>query len=241
PAAGQGRTVEPAARPRQFVNPVPARLLVITDRHQAGKPLAETVADCLAGGARWILFRDKDLPPADRRELARRVAAAVRSVPGARLSVSGDPALAEEVEADGVHVQSLTAIAEARKRLRPRCVIGFSAHRPEEVRAAGEAGADYVTLSPVFVTASKPGYGPALGTAAIAEASRSDVQVLALGGVTPATAGSCFTAGAAGVAVMGEAMRAADPVIAIRALLASFGREGGDAGAAARAEGGARA
>jgi thiamine monophosphate synthase len=45
------------------------------------------------------------------------------------------------------------------------------------------------------------------------------LAVLALGGVDPATAGACVEAGAAGVAVMGGIMRAADPAAAVRALL----------------------
>ena len=40
-------------------------------------------------------------------------------------------------------------------------------------------GADYVTLSPIFATASKPGYGPALGLASLA-AARAVVVVGAL-------------------------------------------------------------
>ena len=45
----------------------------------------------------------------------------------------------------------------------PRALIGASAHSASEAAALLRAGADYVTVSPVFVTASKPGYGPALG------------------------------------------------------------------------------
>ena len=43
--------------------------------------------------------------------------------------------------------------------------------------------------------------------------------MLALGGVDPATARACVDAGAAGVAVMGGIMRAADPAAAVRALV----------------------
>jgi len=73
------------------------------------------------------------------------------------------------------------------------------------------AGADYVTVSPVFLTVSKPGYGPALGTDGLARiVARVAGPVIALGGVTAANAASCRAAGAQGVAVMGEVMRAAD-------------------------------
>ena len=79
------------------------------------------------------------------------------------------------------------------------------------MREAASAGADYVTLSPIFPSASKPGYGPALGTNILGEAAKLGIPVLALGGVTADKAAACRAAGAAGIAVMGPAMRSSDP------------------------------
>ena len=82
-------------------------------------------------------------------------------------------------------------------------------------------GADYVTLSPIFLTDSKPGYGPAIGLDALAAAaSNAPGPIVALGGIAPDNAAQCLAAGARGIAVMGEIMRAADPEAAIRRLLA---------------------
>ncbi len=69
------------------------------------------------------------------------------------------------------------------------------------------------------MTASKPGYGPALGLEGLARiAARAPGPVIALGGVTPDDAATCRAAGARGVAVMGEIMRTADP----QAMVARF-------------------
>jgi len=77
-----------------------------------------------------------------------------------------------------------------------------------------------VTLSPTFLTGSKPGYGPALGLDALAAAAaKAPGPIVALGGITPHNAAACLAAGARGVAVMGEIMRAADPETTIRRLL----------------------
>ena len=68
-------------------------------------------------------------------------------------------------------------------------------------------GADFVTYSPIYPTASKPGYGPAVGTASLAEVVEGvRVPVFALGGITPARVSECLTAGAFGVAVMSGVM-----------------------------------
>jgi thiamine-phosphate pyrophosphorylase len=80
-----------------------------------------------------------------------------------------------------------------------------------------------VTLSPIFLTASKPGYGPAVGLAALAAAARlSPGPVVALGGIGADNIAACLAAGARGIAVMGEIMRAADPEATVRRLLVAI-------------------
>ena len=45
------------------------RLLVLTDRHQAGGDLVEVVRAVVSAGAPAIVVREKDLPQAERAEL----------------------------------------------------------------------------------------------------------------------------------------------------------------------------
>jgi thiamine-phosphate pyrophosphorylase len=190
------------------VTALPGRLLVITDRHQAHHSL-ETIAAAIGrGSGRWLLLRDKDLPAMERRDLATRLAR-IAADHGVALSVSTDVALAAEISAAGIHLQAAAQVAPARARL-GGALVGISAHSLADVAAAAAAGADYVTLSPIFLTGSKPGYGPALGTEALRSAAAYGIPVLALAGVTAQTAGACLSAGAAGVAVMGGVMRAED-------------------------------
>jgi thiamine-phosphate pyrophosphorylase len=200
------------------MRPLPGPLLVITDRHQARHSI-ETIASAIGrGGGRWLLLRDKDLACEERRDLAIRLAK-IAAECGFALSVSTDVDLAAEVRAAGIHLQAAAAVAPARARLGSAAIIGVSAHGLDDVVAAAAAQADYVTLSPIFLTASKPGYGPALGTAALRAAAEREFPVLALGGVTAETAAACLAAGARGVAVMGEIMRAGDPAGIVRDLV----------------------
>jgi thiamine-phosphate pyrophosphorylase len=206
---------------------LPGQLLVITDRRQARHSI-EAIAEAVAkAGARWLLLRDKDLEPPARRVLAARLAE-IAGRHTMHLSVSRDVGLAAEYGAS-VHLQSAAAVDAARRRLRPGAVIGVSAHGLGDVAAAAAAGADYVTLSPIFLTSSKPGYGPALGVAAITPAAKLGIPVLALGGVTAGVVGACFDAGASGVAVMGEIMRSDDPGRTIGGLLAACRYGAGEA------------
>jgi len=199
------------------MKPLPLPLLVITDRHQARHSI-ETIAEAVGqAGGRWLMLRDKDLEPAQRRSLATRLAE-ITGRHGMHLSVSRDVALAAECAAS-VHLQRAAAVGDARQRLAPGALIGVSAHGLNDVAAAAAAGADYVTLSPIFLTSSKPGYGPALGVAAIERAASLGIAVLALGGLTADLVRPCLAAGAAGVAVMGEIMRSDNPGRAVGGLL----------------------
>jgi thiamine-phosphate pyrophosphorylase len=197
--------------------PVPP-LLVISDRQQARRPLEEIAAAVFAGGCRWFSLREKDLPPAERSALLRALVVLGRRW-DATVSVHEDIDAAVAAGAGGVHLPSGGSPEAARSQL-PDVLIGASAHSAEEASMLLRAGADYVTISPVFLTDSKPGYGPALGLDGLADiVARTPGPVIALGGIAAENAALCRSAGARGVAVMGEIMRAADPRSVVEAVL----------------------
>lgn len=194
-------------------------LLVITDRRQAFRPLEEVAEACFTGGCRWLSLREKDLAPADRSELLRRLIS-LGDKSHATVMIHDDLDVAERVGAAGIHLPAASSPALARRRLGPAALIGVSAHGAEDIVRAAAEGADYVTLSPIFLSASKPGYGPALGLEALRRAA--PLPVLALGGVNETNAARCVAAGAAGIAVMGSVMTARDPASIMAALLKSL-------------------
>jgi len=201
------------------VNPLPVPpLLVITDRRQARRPLDEVAAAAFAGGCRWLSLREKDLQADERRAILDRILAAAAPY-GATVIVHDDLAAARRCA--GVHLPAGSDPTEARRLLGAGALIGQSAHSVEAAVAAECAGADYVTLSPIFITASKPGYGPALGPEILSRARTTlTIPVLALGGVDAGTIAACLSAGAAGAAVMGPVMRSEDPAATVRDLIA---------------------
>lgn len=200
---------------------LPAPLLLITDRTQNPRPLVETVAAALEGGCRWMMLREKDLPPDELLALAREIAA-LTSAKGATLSINSDMAAAKALKA-GLHLPSDGSALAARAALGPGALIGQSAHSLAEAEKALDTGADYVTLSPIFASASKPGYGPALGIEGLRKAAaRLRIPIVALAGIDAGNAAACLRAGASAVAVMGGVMRADDPAAEVHALLAAL-------------------
>ncbi|MFC7248181.1 thiamine phosphate synthase [Catellatospora aurea] len=187
-------------------------VVVVTDRRQAARPLVDVVAGAVTGGARIVLLREKDLPRGQRLRLAAALRELLRPV-GGLLIVAGQDTL----DGEALHLRAGAIAPLGRPRL-----LGRSCHDEAELdRLSTE---DYVTLSPVFPSRSKPGYGPPLEPAGLRRlAARAGRAVLALGGVeSPEQAAACRDAGAAGVAVMGAVMRAADPAQAYANLRAAW-------------------
>jgi thiamine-phosphate diphosphorylase len=193
-------------------------LLVLTDRAQSPRPLPDTIRAAVDGGARAVLLREKDLPPAERETLAKELADLLHPVAG-RLIVAGG-GLPTGGLPTGIHLAAADPLPGREAGL----VVGRSCHGAREVAAAAAEGVDYVTVSPVFPTLSKPGYGPALGLAGLHRlVALAGVPVYALGGVDATNAAACREAGAAGVAVMGAVMRAADPATLVHHLTRAVG------------------
>jgi len=194
-------------------------LLLVTDRRQARAPLENILAAAFAAGCRWASLREKDLPEPEQIALARALHAVARQH-GARLTLHGSAETAKAAGVDGVHLSGGADAVAARNLLGSSALIGISVHTPSEAARVPAGTVDYVVAGPAFETASKPGYGPALAEAGIAAiASATPLPLIAIGGIEADNIGGILRAGAAGVAVMGGVMRAADPGEIIRELL----------------------
>ncbi len=183
--------------------------MLLTDRHQLppGRTLPGTVREAISAGAHAVLIRERDLPLADRLDLAEAVQTA-----GAQAILAWTGA---EPASFGLHLRS----ADPAPDIRP-ALLGRSVHNAAELAASQSL--DYVTLSPVAATASKPGYGPALGTDGLAQLLRAPhPPVYALGGVTLELIPDLRRAGVHGVAVMGSVMRASHPGSVVAQLVAA--------------------
>jgi thiamine-phosphate pyrophosphorylase len=191
------------------------RLLVVTDRTQAAGPLAGVVADAVAAGARAVLLRDRDLPDDERAALAADLRAVLDPVGGLLVTAGSVAGPAHPAVHPAVHLAAAEPFPDPRPAL-----VGRSCHSAAELAQARAEGCDWAFLSPVFPTASKPGYGPALGVEGFARLRPPGPPVYALGGVLPEHVPDLLAAGAHGIAVMGPVMRAPSAVRDYLAALA---------------------
>ncbi|WP_433344719.1 thiamine phosphate synthase [Micromonospora sp. CA-111912] len=185
---------------------------MLTDRWQARRGLVDVVGAAVAGGVRWVVLREKDLPRAERAALAADLRPILAGAGGTLVVAGPDP-----LGGDAAHLPAAGPYPPPRLGL-----VGRSCHDAAEL--ARLTTEDYATVSPVYPSRSKPGYGPPLRPARLGGLIRlSPVPVLALGGIeTPGQVRACVEAGAVGVAVLGAIMRADDPGEAAAALAIPF-------------------
>ena len=185
--------------------PVDFHLLLVTDRLLVrGRSLENVLQEAVDAGVSAIQLRERDLPTNELLSLAQRIHAMTkdRAVP---LIINDRVDMAVALDLNGVHLRaSSLPVSAARRVAGTHRLIGVSAHSVTEVQQAGDDGADYVILGPIFETPSKREFGEPLGLAVLADACRhSSVPVFAIGAITRERIESVRGAGAFGVAMIG--------------------------------------
>jgi len=199
-------------------------LYLVTDRALAGARGVEAVVQAaVAGGVTIVQWREKRgrRRASQLRIMTLREWLRLRQVP---FIVNDDVELALACDADGVHVgQGDLACAEVRRRVGPERLVGVSVSTVAEAMQAARDGADYLGVSPVFATPTKPDAPAAAGLDGLA-AIRAAVRLplVAIGGIHAGNAAEVMAAGADGIAVVSAIMAAADPRAAAQALRATI-------------------
>jgi thiamine-phosphate pyrophosphorylase len=88
----------------------------------------------------------------------------------------------------------------ARRLLGPEKIIGVTVHNLAEALLAESIGADYLGVSPIFQTATKPDAGKPAGIRLIEEIrAQVDIPLIAIGGINHSNASEVVRAGADGL------------------------------------------
>jgi thiamine-phosphate pyrophosphorylase len=214
------------------------------DESTRRRELLAKVSEAARARVDYIQLRERDLRAGELEVLAREALAAIRNntpqgignrelrtgpESRTRLLINSRTDVALAVDADGVHlhaddvnpaeVRHVWEASARQLRTTDHFLVAASCHTVADVFRAESERADFAVFAPVFGKSSAPGRQPT-GLAALREACRAKIPVLALGGITVENAASCLEAGAAGVAGIRlfQENRIEDVVQALRAL-----------------------
>lgn len=193
-----------------------SRLYAIADLDvcaAAGREVDAVARAFAEAGVSHVQLRAKSADSGTFLALADRVATALRGT-GATFIVNDRVDVAAAVGA-GVHLgQHDLPAGEARRLLGPDAVIGRSTHTPEELARALSEPVSYVAFGPVFATGTKANPDPVVGLDGLARAAATahaaGRPIVAIGGITLATAAAVVGAGADAVAVISALCAAGD-------------------------------
>lgn len=195
---------------------VDLRVYLVTD--PAHEDLERVVAEAVAGGVTCVQVRDKSATSADRTALT----ASLRALlPRDTLVLANDDLDAARA-GDGLHVGvDDVSPSAARAALGATAVIGWSINDLDQLDDHTQlAACDYLAVSPVWDTATKPDTSLAWGVDGIREVRRraGRVPIVAIGGIDAGNAAEVVEAGADGIAVVSAICGADDPRAAAHAL-----------------------
>lgn len=131
--------------------------------------------------------------------------------------------LVEQLGFDGAHVDAGDLKpAEARKLLGPDRIVGTFGGGEALLPGILHSGADYFSIGPVFATRTKQTSLPLIGMEGVRrlrEQAGPGPVLVAIGGITLATAVEALSAGATVVAIAGALFRQTDPAAEFRRWL----------------------
>jgi thiamine-phosphate pyrophosphorylase len=183
--------------------------------------LPQALEATLKGGARAVQFRDKGMRLRQKQRKALRSLCAAH---GALFIVNDDPALAAELQADGVHLgRNDCGIARAREFLGKHALVGVSCYNDLERAIEMQAlGADYVAFGSFYRSLVKPDAVQAPISLLRRARERLKIPIVAIGGITPQNAVPLIEAGAAAVAVISAVFARPDIEAAARRFVELF-------------------
>jgi thiamine-phosphate pyrophosphorylase len=170
----------------------------ITDSTLTVNGILEDTRRALEAGVVLVQYREKEKGLPERLNEARQLLALCRQA-GVPFIVNDDVEVAGKVGADGVHVgQEDASPVEARAALGAEAIVGVSVGSAQEAEAAEASGATYVSIGPVFETATKPDAGAAIGIEGVrAIRAATTLPLAAIGGLNVSNTQEVVEAGAA--------------------------------------------
>jgi thiamine-phosphate pyrophosphorylase len=193
-------------------------------KFSAGRSNIEVVQQMIKGGIRLIQYREKRPHKsfAEMLDECRTIRHLTREA-GVLLIINDYPAIAQLVDADGVHVgQDDFPVPAVRQLIGPGKLIGLSTHGPEQAAAAVAAGADYIGVGPIYSTQTKEDVCAPVGFGYLDHVVRTcPLPFVAIGGIKEHNLGEVLAHGATTVCLVTEIVGAADIAVTTSRLQAA--------------------
>ena len=178
-------------------------LYAISNAAELGREkFLERLQVALENGLKLVQMREPGLSRDAMRELSLRAVKLAHTY-GAQVLINSDIELANEIGADGVHLNSIQLAA---CKSRPDVTwCAASCHNADELQRANNLGFDFVVLSPVLPTRSHPDATHLGWQTFSAMAANSAIPVYALGGLCCDDMEQAWQNGAHGIAMLRQA------------------------------------
>ena len=187
--------------------------LVLSEEYGAGRPLLHIAEQAIAGGIDILQMREKCK---SREELLRlgHILASLCKKNGVTFIVNDDPLLAQELDADGVHLgqEDLQQypINMVRQLIGQDKIIGLSTHSREQFHLANLMDVDYLAFGPIFPTLTKKYH---IGVGDVAQVLQTALKpVVFIGGINTDNLDALLAEGASNIALIRDIMQAEDIV-----------------------------
>lgn len=188
-------------------------LYLVTDRGYIGnRKLVKVVQQAVAGGVTAVQLREKNCSTREFIKLGQEIKSRLKNknIP---LIINDRIDIALAIQADGVHLgQEDMPVKMARDILGNDYLIGLSVENMNHIKKAEQLDVDYLGLSPLFVTKTKPELKQEWGLDGLKRArNNSSHPIVAIGNINSGNAAKVIGSGADGIAVVSAICAADDP------------------------------
>lgn len=188
-----------------------------------GRNNIDVVRDMLAGGAKVVQYREKDMPMQRQYAQCQTLRNMTREA-GALFVIDDHVDLAMAVGADCIHIgQTDLPIEAVRALVGEDMLIGLSTHNIGQARDAVARGADYIGVGPIFETHTKADVSAPVGFSYLDEVVREiSLPFVAIGGIKKHNLSTVLSHGATCAALVTEIVQTSDIAGVVKDLRSIF-------------------
>lgn len=205
-------------------------LYLVTDQDLClGRPLVDVVLQAVQAGVQAVQIREKNNNTRDFLALAKVLVKEVQVRYNIPVIINDRVDIALACGAAGVHLgQSDMPVADARRLMGTRRIIGLTAPTMQDLERAIKEEIQYVAVSPVFPTSTKKDTAPAWGIEGMKKArafmdeKHCTIPLMTIGGINTQNAREVLQAGIDSIAVVSAVCSARDIDGAVKEFLRAF-------------------